>query len=134
MLSDSIHRLAAGYFHILESFIIKSRHKTFFPFSFQYKNIRLKRIRIIRRPVMHIDIRLIHPAVFIQPFSMPQLHNGACFPFYLYCAYTGDISSEIKHICGIIESCETILQLSYPHASSDALSAPRYYSWAPTGI
>lgn len=74
-------RAIACNFNILKTFVIEMRHKCLNSVTFQNINISLERIAVVGRTIMHINVRLVRPAVFIQHLAMFQAHSSSFFTF-----------------------------------------------------
>ena len=97
------NRFSACHFHVSETFIIKSCHKFILSLSTQNQHIRLKRIGIINRTMIHIDIRRIHPSVIIQPFAMFQLQHSSFFSGHFDAGDSCHIAGKIEYIRCVVE-------------------------------
>ena len=95
--------VSACYFHVSETFIIESCHKFILSLSTQNEDVRLKRIGVVYRAVIHINIWRIHSSVVIQPLTMFQSHYSSLFPGHFNAGDSCHIAGKIEYIRCVIK-------------------------------
>src|SRR5690606_13970377 len=95
VLCSQIQRFIGGYLYILESLVVEPGHELILFLAAQDKDIGLEGIGLVRRAVMHVDVRHVGTSCRIEPLHMFQPDGGTLGAFDSYPGYSRHVLSEV---------------------------------------